>query len=466
MFEWGRGVKPWFFEAAPSSVLAAVSTLHLALAMIRKYRAPDPKRGRLLGAISASFAAAAWVWTSPRDLAAGVAAHLVWFAISSRLGGTRPAKSALRSVSARPPEARVSAPAAAAAPKQRGFAPTPVLAVFDETPEIRTFRLARPEGYEFRAGQFITVQIQLGGRPVTRCYSISSAPQSLGYLEISVKRQGSVSSTLHSTVRPGSTLAIRPPAGAFVYPAGDDRPLVLVSGGVGCTPMISMLRHAVACEPSRPVVYLFSAKTEKDIAFRQELALLGRRHPQARIVIALTQADGGPQFYAGRIDEKLVRQVVPDPLQSLYYICGPLPMIEGTKTLLSQLGVPAAQVRSEAFEAAVAGARAAAPAPEPGEPVAVAAGAAPSSGTTARVQLSVSGKTVALANGQTLLEAAEAARVEIPNVCRAGTCGTCKTRLLSGEVECTADVMEDSDRDDGYTFPCVAWARGDCVLEA
>ncbi len=71
-----------------------------------------------------------------------------------------------------------------------------------------------------------------------------------------------------------------------------------------------------------------------------------------------------------------------------------------------------------------------------------------------------------LASGQTLLEAAEAARVEIPNVCRAGVCGTCKTRLLSGEVECTADVMEDSDRDGGYTFPCVAWAKGDCVLEA
>ena len=107
--------------------------------------------------------------------------------------------------------ARPGAAAPAAAPKQRGFLPTPVLAVFDETPEIRTFRIARPEGYEFHAGQFITVQVQLDGRPVTRCYSISSGPEARGYLEISVKRQGSVSSTLHSTVRPGSTLSVRPP---------------------------------------------------------------------------------------------------------------------------------------------------------------------------------------------------------------------------------------------------------------
>jgi ferredoxin-NADP reductase len=445
----------------------------MALALIRKHRSADRKCGRVLGALSALFAVSAWVWTSPRDLAIGVGAHLVWFAISASLGGQRPvasAKPATRTASAAPPAARVPAPApaTAAAPKQRGFAPTPVLAVFDETPDIRTFRLARPEGYEFRAGQFITVQVQLDGRPVTRCYSISSGPEALGYLEISVKRQGSVSSTLHSTVRPGSTLSIRPPAGAFVYPKGDDRPLVLMSGGVGCTPMISMLRHAVACEPSRPVVYLFSAKTEKDIAFRQELALLSRRHPQARIVIALTQSAGGPQFYAGRIDEKLVRQVVPDPLQSLFYICGPQPMIEGTKALLARLAVPAAQVRSEAFEAAVAGARAAVvePEPEPEEAVAVAAVARPEAGGSVQFQLTVSGKKVMLASGQTLLEGAEAVCVEIPNVCRAGVCGTCKMRLVSGDVECTADVMEESDREEGYVFPCVAWAKGDCVLEA
>ena len=139
---------------------------------------------------------------------------------------------------------------------------TPVLAVFDETPEIRTIRMARPEGFEFQAGQFLTVQIQLDGRPATRCYSISSCPDARGYLEISVKRQGRVSGTLHSTVRPGSLLAIRRPAGSFVYPAGDDGPIVLVSGGVGCTPMMSMLRHAASREPARPGVLPHSAKTE------------------------------------------------------------------------------------------------------------------------------------------------------------------------------------------------------------
>jgi ferredoxin-NADP reductase len=462
-------VTPWYLATAPSSVLAALSTLHVALALVRMYRAGSPARGRALTSLSLLFAISPWIWMRPRDLAVGLAAHLVWFAISGRLGVSKPVppamvETALPAQAA--PVARPGTPPASPA-RARDFVAAPVLAVFDETSDIRTFRLGRPQGFDFRPGQFLTVRLQIEGRPVSRCYSIRSSPGSRGYLEISVKRQGLVSSTLHAAVRPGSLLSIRTPAGAFVYPDGDDRPLVLVSGGVGCTPMISMLRHAVACEPSRAVVYLFSAKTEQDIAFRQELALIGRRHPQVRIVIALTRGEGSPRFYAGRIDEKLMRQIVPDPLQSLFYVCGPKAMIEGTRTLLAGMGVPASQVRSEAFEAAVAASRAPSPPAAPGpETVLVAAAASSGRRSSPSVRLSISGKTAAVSGGQTLLEAAEAARVEIASSCRAGVCGTCRTRLVSGDVECSADAMEESDREQGYIYPCVAWAKGDCVLEA
>jgi glycine betaine catabolism B len=451
-----------FSAVAPSSVLAAITTLHLALGLIRRHRSARPWRGAFFLGVSTALAGSAWVYPSYRDLAIGVGVHLLWFVVAGFLGG-RPApaanalprqKAQLLSV-ALPSTAPPTPPAA----PNRGFASAAVLAVFDETPEIRTFRIARPEGFEFRPGQFLTVRVQIEGGAVTRCYSISSAPFSRGYLEISVRRQGAVSEMLHATVRPGSTLAVRPPAGGFVYPEADERPLVLVSGGVGCTPMISMLRHAIACDPSRPVVYLFSAKTEADIAFRHELALVARRHPQVRVVVALTRASGSPQFYAGRIDEKLIRQIVPDPMQSLFYVCGPAGMIDGTKAILRGIGVPVTQVRSEAFEAAVASARAegataeAAPSPRP-------------SGTAAaRVQLAASGKTIPVAPGQTLLEAAEAASVEIPSSCRAGVCGTCRTRLVSGDVECDADAMTAEDREQGYVYACVAWAKGNCVVD-
>ena len=448
---------------APSSVLAAVTTLHLALGLIRRHRAQNRARGILFLAISVLFAATAWIFPSLRDLGIAAGAHLVWFGVSGFLGGAR----VPRPAAAPRPGAATTRSIASGAPAPRSapaFAPAAVLAVFDETPEIRTFRVARPEGFEFRPGQFLTVRVQIDGKAVTRCYSISSAPSARGYLEISVRRQGVVSQMLHATLRPGSTLAVRGPAGAFVYPEADERPLVLISGGVGCTPLISMLRHAIGGDPTRPVVFLFSAKTEADIAFRHELALIARRHPQVRVVVALTRATASPQFYAGRIDEKLIRQVVPDPIQSLFYVCGPSPMIEGTKSILKAMGVPGAQIRSEAFAAAVAASRADAPPPPESEPgVPVAAGGARTGAP--RLRLAVSGSVVTVAKGQTLLEAAEAASVEIPNSCRGGVCGTCRTRVISGEVECEAEALTAEDREQGYVFPCVAFAKGDCVLD-
>lgn len=245
----------------------------------------------------------------------------------------------------------------------------PVIAVFDQTHDIRTFRLARPRGFDFQAGQHLTLSIKINLKRMIRRYSISSAPESADYLEISVKRQGTVSGALHSTVGVGSLLSVEPPAGRFVYPAGDPRHLVLLAGGVGCTPLMSMLRHAVVRDPSRPVTYLLSVRTEKDIAFRSELALLRRRHPHLRVGVTLTR-EQRRGYLAGRIDEELLRRVAPDPANTLFYVCAPYPMMDDTTKLLPGLGVPASQIRWEVFDNAATARREAATAAAPMEPAA------------------------------------------------------------------------------------------------
>ncbi len=237
--------------------------------------------------------------------------------------------------------------------RPQGFVQVPVLAVFDETPDIKTIRVARPDGFEFSAGQFIAVRVRVDGKDCSRCYSVSSAPHVHGYLEISVKRHGLVSNALHVMARPGALLSVRSPNGAFTYPSGDDRPIVLVAGGVGITPLISMLRHAVHAEPARAVTLLYSARTEADFAFKDEIAALVRRHPQARAYLASSRASS-PDIYPGRIDATLIRATVPDIAHSICLVCGPLQMIDLMKGLLPTLGVPAAQIRHEVFEAAVA----------------------------------------------------------------------------------------------------------------
>jgi ferredoxin-NADP reductase len=333
-----------------------------------------------------------------------------------------------------------------------------VLAIFDEAPDIRTFRFARPEGFDFKAGQFLTVRVRVDGKDVARCYSISSAPATPGYLEISVKRQGLVSNTLHATLRPGSQIALHAPAGAFTYPDSDDRPLLLLAGGIGITPILSMLRHAVTAEPTRPVSLIYAARADDAFAFRRDLALIGARHPHAKIVLASRQA-ADPYIYPGRIDESLIRTTVPDFAHAVAMICGPQAMIDAMRALLIQMGMPSAQVRSEVFEAAVA----------------ASAGRSVSADTNDeegphdrghRMKCTRAGQAVTIQAGQTILEAAEAAGVAIDSLCRSGVCGTCRTKVLDGNVDCESALLDDDDRADGFVLACVSHARTDCVVEA
>jgi ferredoxin-NADP reductase len=327
--------------------------------------------------------------------------------------------------------------------------------VLDETPDIRTFRLARPQGFDFAAGQFLAVRLRTEGREHVRCYSISSPPEASGYLEISVKRQGLVSGALHATVRPGSLLTVRPPAGAFRYPDDDDRPLLLVAGGVGITPLLSMLRHAAYTEPSRPATLLYSVRHECDLAFRDELQLLARRSPRIRVICAVSRGSDAPDLYPGRIDESLLR-TVPDLEQSVALICGPEGLIDAVCERLAVIGVPPAQIRFERFDPAVA-----------------ASSRARANGTPSRdegsgpfcIRTASGGRRITIESGETLLEAAEREGLDIPSICRAGVCGTCRTRVLEGDVECTSDLLDADERGEGYVLACVSSVRSDCVIE-
>ena len=332
----------------------------------------------------------------------------------------------------------------------------PVLAVIEEAADIRCFRLARPEGFTFKAGQFLTVRARVDGRDHARCYSISSAPDAHGYVEISVKRQGLVSNMLHATLRPGVPVFVRPPAGVFTYPSGDDRPLLLLAGGIGITPLLSMLRHAVTTEPSRPVTLLYSTQTEDGLAYRDEIDAIARRHPQVRVVYAVTRAKTDNGVYPGRIDDVLMQAAMPNVRDAIALICGPQKMIDAMHGHLERLGLPKSQVRSERFEAAVAAV---------GADHAEDAPATASSGSGHRIHCARTGSAIVAAAGQTLLEAVEAGGWAIDSLCRSGVCGTCRTRVVRGDVHCETSALDSDDRQQGYVLACVARVQGDCTIE-
>lgn len=432
--------------------LSAATTVHLALAALCNHQHQGARFLSPLAFVSVVLAGAPWLFPSPLGVLGGLLAHAAWFTWCSRLDAPAPARAATP-VSARPAAARPVARATDAKPK--GFVQTPILSVLAESDDIKTFRLARPDGFDFSPGQFLTLRVRADGKDAVRCYSLSSAPAARGYLEISVRRQGLVSNALHAMARPGTMLSVRAPAGAFIYPGGDDRPLVLIGGGIGITPLMSMLRHALLTEPTRPVALLYSAKTLGEFAFRDELLTLARRHDQLRLCFAATKGEAPPDVHRGRIDARLLASTVPDLKHAVSMLCGPQAMIDGLSATLLSLGVPKDQVRSELFEAAVAASAGKGGGDEP----------APSKGEAFQVRERRSARSVPVTRGQTLLDAADANGLEIPSLCRAGVCGTCRTRVIEGDVSCDGGVLDDDDRASGYVLACVASPRSNCVIE-
>jgi len=445
---WGHpGV---FGSLLPSSALAFASTIHVAIALLRK------ERGGSATILLASFAfgTAPWLLPTGGGVAVGLVLHLAWFVACERLAPGRMPALVSR---------RASVAAAPRAPA--GFVGVAVLTTFDETPDIRTFRLRRPPGFQFEAGQFLSIRLPVEGKPVVRCYTISSSPGAGEYLEITVKRQGRVSSALHASIAAGSTLEIRGPGGHFRYPASNPRPILLVGGGVGATPLMSILRHAVATEPERPVTLVLSVRTESDIPFRAELDEIDRRHPRARVVIAVTRGADDSRFFPGRIDAKLLQSVAPRLAESECHVCGPLPMIADVTGILSGLGVQPERVHAEAFEAAVAWASPAS-VPRGGGGLPPEIGDRSGPGGAHEIVFARSAKRITASSSQTLLEAAEEAGIPIEYSCRSGFCGTCRTRLLEGDVHGEPGTLDAAETGDGWMLPCVSFAGGRCVIDA
>ena len=185
-------------------------------------------------------------------------------------------------------------------------------ATFQETPDIRTFRLMPPSGepvpFTYLPGQFLTVEVPVGGKVVKRSYTIASSPTRSDYVELSIKRedQGVVSRALHDSLSVGDSLTITGPSGVFTFTGDEEGSILLVSGGVGITPMMSVIRYLTDRAWDGDIYLLHCCRTTDDFCFRDELEYLQRKHPRLNVTATMTRARGsawvGPtgRFSAGR----------------------------------------------------------------------------------------------------------------------------------------------------------------------
>ena len=341
--------------------------------------------------------------------------------------------------------------------------PLLVSRIFDETAQVKTFRLTDPAGgkipFNYLPGQFITVTVALDGLSKKRSYTIASSPTVRDYCEITVKREdlGTVSQYLHSQVNEGDVLEFTGPSGRFTFTGQEADSIVLIAGGVGVTPLMSISRFLLDRSWKGDIFFLFSCKTKENIIYREELEYLARRHPNLHITFVLEEGvdEADDMYVAGRVTAEILRDHVPDVASRRAHICGPPAMIAAVRKVLIDLGVSEQNIYTELFGGKVPS-TAAPPLELPGNEV-----------STAVVNFARSKKTAILTPEKSILEASEDVGVNIDYSCRVGTCGICKTKLLSGNVTMAVEeALTDEDRNQNIILACQAKSVEDVAVDA
>lgn len=331
-----------------------------------------------------------------------------------------------------------------------------------ETHDVKTFTLrAREERYfSFTAGQYFLFELDIDGEAHSRCYSVSSSPLMPRAIAITVKRVegGKVSNWLHDHLAPGSTLRATGASGTFTLPAQAHAPLLLVSGGSGITPVMSMVRALADARRHPDVVFLHAARTPADLVFRDELLYRAKTTPNFRLLFLPERAGDEPGYtgVTGRVSEALLKVAVPDLAQRTVMCCGPAPFMKAVRELALALGVPAGRYFEESFDAAVLDEEVAAPA----------AAAAAEAAATFKVTFAKQDKCIAVGAGQSVLAAARQAGVRLPSSCSNGLCGTCKSKLVSGSVDMKHNGgIRQREVDAGFFLPCCSKPLSDLVID-
>ena len=299
-----------------------------------------------------------------------------------------------------------------------------VLEIVDESADVKSFYLCPPleTALTYRPGQHLPISVKIGGKTQRRTYTISTPPGWIT-LRITVKRDpvGVVSNYLHTKLKVGDTITARKPAGNFVL-QDNDKPAILISAGVGITPMIAMTESILQSENTAKKIQFIHGSRTTDIPFLNNLQRWAKKHESFSLTCRIS--DVAPLQNTdicshGQIDSNwLETQQLPQSAD--YYLCGPPGFMQASYDWLLDKGVSDSDIHFEAFGPASVKRRNAKNSPEKPD---------------VAVTFSYSGKDILWeAEKSTLLEAAEQAGIDAPFSCRSGSCGSCLVKLKKGKV--------------------------------
>lgn len=325
----------------------------------------------------------------------------------------------------------------------------------------------------FKPGQYLTFELHPpnAGKPLVRCYSLSDGALSDDHYRVTIKRAlaptndtdiptGVASSYFIDQVKEGDILNVKAPSGRFFLDVEVDRPVVLISGGIGITPMLAMARYLTHIKDKREVYFFFGCRNSADHMFRDEVIELQKANPNMRLHICYsrpleTDIPGETHHHEGRVTNDLLKQILPSSNYE-YYLCGPGPFMDTLVNGLYEWGVPKKDVKFEAFG----------PATVKSGPKETSATSESSAKAVIPIEFARSGKTVPwdpeVAN---LLEFAELNGITtIEGGCRAGSCGSCLVAIKEGNFEYVLEPGEAPE--EGSCLSCICRPTGKMVIDA
>jgi glycine betaine monooxygenase B len=360
--------------------------------------------------------------------------------------------------------------------------------VRQETHDVKSFFFRAPveRTFAFEPGQFITLELEIDGESINRCYTISSPPTRPHTISITVKRVpgGKVSNWLHDNLQAGGKIRVLGPAGEFTCARHPARKFLFLSAGSGVTPLMSMSRAHHELGEDRDIVFVHSARTPDDIIFARELDLIASNQANFRTAFVCERVGERTNWpgVTGFLTLPLLKLIAPDFLEREIFTCGPAPYMKAVRDLLVEGGFDATHYHEESFSFETIAEVAAqlttahvADALQSGETFsearehAIGFDPAPAFApveTTFKVSFAKSNREIECGSAQHVLDAAKKSGVRLPASCTQGMCGTCKVKLLSGEVEMKHNGgIRQREIDQGMVLLCCSKPLTDLVVD-
>ncbi|MCW4030193.1 MAG: FAD-dependent oxidoreductase [Candidatus Bathyarchaeota archaeon] len=225
---------------------------------------------------------------------------------------------------------------------------TTLQAIIPRTPDITSFRFPRPAGLNYLPGQFFFVTLRQDGKELTKHFSFSSSPTQPNYIEFTKKFTDHEYSLALKAAKVGDWVRIDVPYGEFTF-TGEYPKIALLGGGIGITPFISIMQNAADKRLPNKITLFYGCRTPEDIAFRTEFEALANKNPNLKVVFVISQPPADWKGITGHITADLIKQTLPDYAETIYYACGPPPMVKAMQALVETLGLPKEKLRLEYF---------------------------------------------------------------------------------------------------------------------